>query len=213
MSSEARKEEQRKLKEKDIIDAAEKLFFEKGIAVTTMDEVSALADLSKRTLYQCFSSKEELILAVGIRGFKLLRRTMETALEVATLKNGLARLKKAAEAYVRFGLEHPGYFRIISEYEPGKQDFESVSVYIRENYEEGEKALMPLFEAVGSGIADGSLKKDLNPVTTALSLWTALSGVLDIGMRKNLYLEQYHRTSAETLCKTAVSLIINAVKR
>ena len=42
------------------VDAARKLFLEKGYAGTTMDEIAALAGLTKRTLYNNFRSKDAL---------------------------------------------------------------------------------------------------------------------------------------------------------
>ncbi|WP_338363490.1 TetR/AcrR family transcriptional regulator [uncultured Pseudoalteromonas sp.] len=56
-----------KLSEKkriNILQAAEQLFFEKGVEHTSMDQVAAKAGASKRTVYNHFATKEELFQAI-----------------------------------------------------------------------------------------------------------------------------------------------------
>ena len=47
-----------------VIDAAERLFFEKGYALTTLDEIAQSLSVRKPFIYQFFSSKLELLSAV-----------------------------------------------------------------------------------------------------------------------------------------------------
>lgn len=51
---------------KNIIDTASKAFFTYGIKSITMDEIASSAGISKRTLYQLFKDKEELLLGTII---------------------------------------------------------------------------------------------------------------------------------------------------
>ncbi len=44
-----------------ILEQASKMFFENGIRSVTMDEISEALGMSKRTLYESFSNKEELL--------------------------------------------------------------------------------------------------------------------------------------------------------
>lgn len=46
-----------------IVDVARELFFKRGINTVTMDDVARALRMSKRTLYQRFADKEELLLA------------------------------------------------------------------------------------------------------------------------------------------------------
>ncbi len=46
-----------------ILDAAGKLFQEKGYETTTIYEIAALAELGKGTIYSYFKSKEEVYIA------------------------------------------------------------------------------------------------------------------------------------------------------
>src|ERR1700728_2858335 len=51
-----------------IVSAAQQLFRDQGINCTGMDQLCAVAEVSKRTLYQHFTGKDELI-AEGLRRF------------------------------------------------------------------------------------------------------------------------------------------------
>lgn len=62
-----RRESERETREKIIIDVAERIFREKGISETSMDEVARMTDFTKRSLYQYFSGKEDLLFAAAIR--------------------------------------------------------------------------------------------------------------------------------------------------
>lgn len=50
------------LKREAIIDAANKAFKQFGVQATTMDKLAKMAQVSKRTVYNHFSTKEELVL-------------------------------------------------------------------------------------------------------------------------------------------------------
>ena len=65
----------------ELLDAALRLFVERGFAATRMEEVAALAGVSKGTLYLYYASKEELLKAV-IRE-RLSNEIEAGALEVA----------------------------------------------------------------------------------------------------------------------------------
>ncbi|MGG1943883.1 TetR/AcrR family transcriptional regulator [Trinickia sp. NRRL B-1857] len=51
----------------DIMNAAQRLFVEHGVAATTVDQITAAAEVAKGTFYLYFSSKDELLAALGAR--------------------------------------------------------------------------------------------------------------------------------------------------
>ena len=76
MGQEERRRQEKEIKRKDILDAAERIFFSKGYEDASMDEVAREAEFSKRTVYLYFSSKEQIYLEIMIRGYKLLIETI-----------------------------------------------------------------------------------------------------------------------------------------
>lgn len=62
-----------------ILDAAEQLFYDKGVAHTSMDEVAKTAGVSKRTVYNHFDTKDALFSAIIERMMMLLNSTQHIA--------------------------------------------------------------------------------------------------------------------------------------
>lgn len=67
------KEKQLQMREEAILDATREILSAKGVLALTMDEVASQVGIAKGSLYQHFSSKEELLAAALLR----LMRTME----------------------------------------------------------------------------------------------------------------------------------------
>ncbi len=71
-----------------IIEGAEKLFFQYGVRSVSMDDVARELSMSKKTLYQYFTNKEELVTEVARthlieekREFQCIARNANNALE------------------------------------------------------------------------------------------------------------------------------------
>ena len=83
-----------------LIEAAGRLFVEKGYEATTMDEIAAAADFAKGTLYHYFTNKAEL-LQVLREGFeKEIMRRVRTRVESCAADDWRGRLKAWIEAAV-----------------------------------------------------------------------------------------------------------------
>lgn len=75
----SRREIEKQLREKAIISAAERLFYSRGFEQTSMDDIAAAAEFTKRTVYQYFSGKQELYYAVVLRGMQGLLQSVKDA--------------------------------------------------------------------------------------------------------------------------------------
>ena len=64
MTALPKRQQNRILRERRILDAALKIFSEKGFVSASMDDIAAEAELTKPTLYQYFPSKDELFTAM-----------------------------------------------------------------------------------------------------------------------------------------------------
>jgi AcrR family transcriptional regulator len=49
----------------ELMEAAQRLFLKQGVAATTIDQIASGADIAKGTFYLHFSSKEDLLVALG----------------------------------------------------------------------------------------------------------------------------------------------------
>ena len=79
-----------------IVDAAQRLFLERGFGSVSMDELAEAAGLSRRTLYNQFASKEEIFREMLLRASRQLESAfppgIETQGEVEEVLRRIARL-------------------------------------------------------------------------------------------------------------------------
>jgi len=66
------------LRKQEILTAAEKVFAKKGFHQATISDVSREAGLSEATIYEYFSSKEELLFSIPGETAKKHERTSST---------------------------------------------------------------------------------------------------------------------------------------
>ncbi|MCJ1703753.1 MULTISPECIES: TetR/AcrR family transcriptional regulator [unclassified Rathayibacter] len=86
--------------EAKLLDAAEELFFSRGIAATPIDAVLALAGVSAATLYRGYSSKEALVAAALARRQMAWLETWDA--EIARADSDRERLLAVLPALERF---------------------------------------------------------------------------------------------------------------
>ena len=93
-----------------VIDGAERLFAERGVDDTRMEEIAAEAGLSLGTLYSVFSGKADIVAAIhDARLRELLTASIEEARGGATTTDLLL---AGIRGYVRYFLDHPSYLRM-----------------------------------------------------------------------------------------------------
>lgn len=95
-----------------MIDAAEAVLAEKGVAGFTLRECARRAGVSPAAPAHHFGNITGLLTAVATLGFDGLADAMDHAAEAATEAGG-NRLRAIGEAYVATALERPGRFRVV----------------------------------------------------------------------------------------------------
>ncbi|MGH7860405.1 MAG: TetR/AcrR family transcriptional regulator, partial [Candidatus Binatia bacterium] len=93
-----------------ILEAAEKVFAERGFDTAKVQEISAQAGLSMGTIYSIFASKEELFLALlEERGNQLRGLATEAATRNVAARQALHDL---IEAYIGYFVDHPTFLQM-----------------------------------------------------------------------------------------------------
>ena len=212
--SERRRQEQ-EIKRKDIIDAAERVFFSKGYESASMDEVAKEAEFSKRTVYVYFSGKEQIYFEIMIRGYRLLLEKIENSFRENQPRNAAEELRCLFFTFFGFSEEYPAYFKAIMEYETKDSDsrtgIEDESK--AECYRLGEQIFGYLSRALQKGVAEGSLRKGLESEKAALILWACAIGVFNTGEKKGAYLKNYHQTDPREFVTEAFDRIMRLISR
>src|SRR6056297_3816415 len=102
-----RRQREREERRRVIIEAAKKVFLEKGIEHATMKDVAAEAELSKAALYLYFKNREELTFELLHISFSKIKQVIQTS--AARSDDGFHKLQAIGDAFMRFYREEPEY--------------------------------------------------------------------------------------------------------
>lgn len=205
-----RRERDKQQKRNSIIDAAEKLFFSKGYTNTSMDEVAEEAEYSKGTLYLYFKNKEDLYLAITVRGLLILRNMFEKALQDG--ENGLIKIRKIGQAYLSFSQKYPNYYNAMHYYETNEFEFNVIESSANKCEQAGQQVLGLVAKAIEIGIEDGSIKKELDPFYTATVLWAHSTGMINIMSIRGEHLKNVHGLDIEKVIDLSFEMLTCSLK-
>lgn len=197
-----------------MIDAAEKLFFSKGYERSTMDGIAREAHFSKRTVYVYFNSKEQLYFEVMIRGYRQLITMLKKEEKKAGARHADDKLEQMAITFYQFSKDFPDYFIAIFSYENGEIDFQKgIPDQSREEcYKLGEEVFSMLTRLLREGQTEGLFRNELDPVKTAIVLWSCMVGVFNTAKVKANYIQNYHLTSPDGLVAGAFQMMIRSIQ-
>lgn len=189
MGTKERREREKEQRKNDIINAAEELFFDKGYENTSIESVAEKAELSKGTIYIYFKNKNDLLHAIVHRALKILEGKFKI---VASGKgSGIERLNALGKAYYSFFVEYPDYFEALMHREKCtfEKDYEE-SEFLEKCNSAGNGIFRIMGDMIMDGIADGSLRKDIDPIKHSFALWGQTTGVMQLIKTKGPILEQ-----------------------
>lgn len=197
MSIEERRQEEKEERRRTIVDAAEAVLARKGEAAMTMADIADEARLSRSLLYVYFEDMDDIVLAVTHRGLQALRQRFEAA--AAEYDTGLQQIRAIGEAYVRFAREKPTYFDRVARFEVRSAAPDDAPERERKCHAESERVMDAMTGPIQHGIDDGSIRPDLDPTHTALTLWGYMHGLIQLAAHKGAGLEKQYGLDSETL--------------
>jgi AcrR family transcriptional regulator len=151
----------------DLMNAAQQLFIENGVAATTIDQIAAGAAIAKGTFYLYFSSKEDVLAALRERFVQDFVGGLKAAIAERPEDDWSGRLaawvKAGVEGYINTVAFHDAVF-----HEPHHHSREQVS---------GHLTVRHLAALLQDGTAADAWSVD-DPDFTALALFHALHGTV-----------------------------------
>ncbi len=180
MGTRSRREREKTQRRKAIIQAAEKIFFEKGFQATTIQEISDKTELSKGTIYLYFKSKDELFFEVCMSGIEAFRDYLEE--KAKREKSPEAKVKAVYMAYIEYSLNQPHIFRVLQD---------TFNDRVRRNLSaktiENINRLLVDAMVFGAGLVQecidaGKFRKDLDPYLFAVMCWRMATGLVDLAL-------------------------------
>lgn len=209
MGTAERKVRERVDRKESIIDAAQKVFFEKGLHLSTMDEIADHAELAKGTLYLYYRSKEDLYLAVMVRGLRTLRTMFE---EIQHQERSIVPLLvDIVNTYVLFFEKHRNFFRMMHFFNT-PQFHKQVSPEVMESCDTFNQSLWTMVtRIIRRGKKEKKIRADIKPIEVAVIMWTNASAMMmRIDNQHEMFKQKLHIDLNNTLY-TANKLLLEAV--
>jgi len=176
MGIEERKEREKEHRKEEILNAAQKVFFDKGLPTATMDEIAEAAELSKGTLYLYYKSKEDLYLGVMMRGMQVLYTEYEVL--AASQDSPLQKIVKLSELYIDFFASNRNFFRMFH-FLQMPQFHKQVSEEMQQYCGTETRRLWDIVIAImKQGMETGILRSDLNPIEIGIILWSSSTALM-----------------------------------
>jgi AcrR family transcriptional regulator len=204
-----RKEREKEARREEILNAAQKVFFEKGLAATTVDDIAQVAELSKGTLYLYYHSKEDLYLATAGRGMDIMYGMFERA--VAASEDPISQIFNIGDAYYKFFREQRDFFRMFYYFESplfhaqiSKDMMEQCTLRDRKVW---DLVGLPVRRAIEVGL----LKADLDPLEVGIMLWSNANGFFRLLDRNEQYWKERMGVDLLRTLRKSSSLLLEAM--
>ncbi|GEL68330.1 TetR/AcrR family transcriptional regulator [Myxococcus virescens] len=195
-----RKERQRAELREQILRVARDIVVKEGFPALSMRKLAEAVEYAPATLYLHFENREAIAKELCVRGFQDLLAMLEPATQV---EDPLERLPKLAEAYVRFGLEHPETYRMIFMEDP------KLSTALFGDHPEGPgpRSFGVLVQVFVDLVAAGRLEEGTKPEQLAEVLWAGVHGIVSL----RLTCTGFPGSPAEELTQVMVSTLVQGL--
>ncbi len=218
MPSFDRKTWEKEQRKNRIVDIAQDVFFKKGYQNTTMIEIAESAGYNKRTMYLYFKDKEEIFLAVVLRGLTLMHEMLKTA-SIKPEKES-SRLMDLGKAFFEFSIQYSDYLDLVMIYESNncvyykdveeKMDVES---YKTKCQKKTDSIADIMIETITIGINNNTIQTSLTPIQLMLILWGQVFGVMQIILMRKRYFKDAYGISHDELYLSFLDMIGSALAK
>lgn len=204
-----RKKEPQSNHRKNIAEAAQRLFAEKGIESTSMNEIAKESGYSKATLYVYFKDKEELVGVLVLESMQKLYDYLSKTLE--DTENVSECFYKICNAFVDYQEEYPFYFELLLK--AINVDFETTRFFPeeKETFLVGERINALLIAFFEKGIERGIIRGDLDILPTIFALWGMISGVIMLSVNKQEYISMQMKKTKRDFLKQGFGLLYQSI--
>lgn len=206
-----RKKQPQSIHRKNISQIAEKLFMEKGIENTSMNDIARESGYSKASLYVYFKDKEELVAVLVLESMEKLYEYLSKA--VNTQGDFYHRYLEICEALFQYHREYPLYSQMALM--NINIDFEGTEFLPeeKETFQVGEKINELLWTFFREGIDLRIIKPDVDIAQTTFAMWGMLTGVIQLSFNKREYITQMIHMEQKEFLDKSFMLLYNAVSR
>ncbi|GAB6097526.1 TetR/AcrR family transcriptional regulator [Desulfatiferula olefinivorans] len=194
------------VKEK-ILDAALDILFESGFQVLSMRKIATRVKMTAANLYNYFSSKDEIYLAIQTRGFDLLYQRFEEIDRVSA--DPLEKIRRMIRAYIDFGIHCPDHYEIMfTRNTPKYSDY--VGTHLEPPATIEKKAALKVAETATKALLELQAKNSRSDVRDTdfliIQLWTTLHGL--VSLLNSRVLQEVESNTAAVIDKLSEKLLM-----
>lgn len=179
MGTSERKEREKEQKKALILESAEELIIEKGLAQLNMDEVAERAEVSKGSVYHYFKNKTDLVLGICNKATNILSREIANVLTKDL--PGIEMVYTIGATFLTFVRSHPEFFSAMRFFDNLKDTDElEDSNYIGMCQSNMETSFTSMVRAIQIGMQDGSINDSYDAKELAILLWSTSHGMVNL---------------------------------
>lgn len=155
---ETKREQEKKRKERLIIEKSRELFTTQGFEQTSMNEIVTSTSFTKRTLYKYFTNKEDLYFGVILDSYRNLWEKIVSKIDQGN--TAIEKLELAVVSFQEFYKKEPTLLKLMSL--TNQVNSETETPYKKKFYEFNNE----MFEALGNifslGLVDKTIREDID---------------------------------------------------
>jgi AcrR family transcriptional regulator len=186
--------------------AAEKLFLEKGVEATSIEEIAKHAGYSKATLYVYFKSKADIWNNILLSATKMLKEKVEST--VSSDCGAIEKYFAMCETITDFSEEYPLYFESLL----GLISLEDEELN-RRIYEVGDEIMNGVSQLITQGIKEGVISPEVKFPSIAFIFWSSISGMIRMTNQKVIYFQATARCRKKELLRYGFETLLKSIAK
>lgn len=197
------------LHREQILNAAEKLFAEKGYSQTTIEDLSKTSGYSRRTIYAYFDNKNDILNHIVEKGLEQLKRDFQHAMDQNM--DFVRTYKALCHAIGRFQMEYPYSSEKVNKVRSKDLRLENLSETVRHVLLLGTE-INDLFAAfIERGKENGVVRQDIIPMPTVYILWSGIQALFTLVQTKGDFLSEQFSVSESEFLEYGFNQLINSI--
>lgn len=209
MSRKNKKEAVASLHREQIMNAAERIFSEKGFVQTTIEDISKASEYSRRTIYVYYESKDDILHHIIAKGLLLLKQDIDSALQANS--DFLAQYFAVCNAMKKYQTECPHSLENITGSKISKLDLQNLSSAVSLIMSLGTEINTLLAGFIQAGIEQGVVRQDIIPMPTVYILWSNITSLLTLIQTKGAFIAKSFSCTEDEYLEYGLKQIINSI--
>lgn len=192
-----------------IMNAAERLFSEKGFEETTIDDISKESAYSRRTIYAYYESKDDILHHIIEKGLLLLKDEISRAIQAND--DFISQYRAICSAMVKYQTECPCSLDNVTKANTANMNFESLSDTVKRILALGTEINELLAKLFEDGKRKGIIRGDVVPLMSVYILWSSMTSLITLAQTKGRFIYKQFGISEKDFYEYGFKQIINSV--